>query len=169
MRFSPKLLLLSVFILAVCGSAMAYAYVHFNIGVYRMPVAAMEPTIMTGESIRADLSAYETAEPQRWDLIVFRSSQIDGKTWIFRVVGLPGETIAFGSTGILIDGKPAEVPNLLSNISYRGRDVDDATADDPFTVPKQSYYVLGDNPAKANDSRYWGAVTRDSIIGRAKD
>ena len=133
-----------------------------NAGRYSMPTSAMEPTIASGDSFYADMSAYDSADPERWDLVVFRSPQDETKTWVFRVVGLPGETISFDDEGLLINGKSADLPDKLEVSKYSGSEKSDVA----FVVPGQSYFVLGDNPAKANDSRYWGAVSGDAILGK---
>lgn len=160
--------------LVLSCAAIAYAYDRANADVFKMPNAAMEPTIKAGESFRVDLSAYETADPQRWDVVVFRppQSEIDrhnlkkSQRWLFRVVGLPGEPISFNNNELLIDGKSVDLPHHLENVSYSEL----ATgAEDPFIVPKNSYYLLGDNSAKANDSRNWGSVPRDAIVGKLED
>ena len=172
-----KRVVLGVFVVILCSAAIAYAFVRANAGVFRMPVAAMEPTIKSGELFRADMLAYETADPRRWDLVVFRAPRIEivnknlkkDQLWVFRVAGMPGETISFGKGGLLIDGQPADLPDHLGNVSYSGLNVDAADVDHPFVVPQFSYYVLGDNLAKANDSRVWGAVAREQILGRVND
>lgn len=177
MRASRKLVVLGVAVVVLCCAAIAYAFVHGNAGMFRMPNAAMEPTIKAGATFRADMSAYETADPRRWDLVVFRAPQNEkvnknlkqGQVWVFRVVGLPGETISFDKSGLLIDGQPAELPNHLGNNSYSGLAVDTSGVDHPFVVPQSSYYVLGDNSATANDSRIWGEVARANILGRVND
>lgn len=166
MRAAKKRVALGIVVVVLCVAATTYAYVRANAGVFVVPVTAMEPTIESGQTVRADMSAYETSDPQRWDVVVFRSPQVEGKTWIFRVVGLPGETISFKESGLLIDGQPAELPEYLRDIRYSALQSDSVTIDHPYTVPPSSYYVVGDNAAKANDSRVWGAVPSEDILGK---
>ena len=162
---NAKRLVLALVILTVGCVAIAYGIVRAYTGVFKMPGAAMEPTIRSGESFRADMAAYESVDPQRWELVVFRPPQHEERRWVFRVVGLPGETISFGEAGLLIDGKAAEPP---LGISYAALDDPDAVAH-PLVVPPENYYVLGDNPKSANDSRMWGVVPRDHILGQVED
>lgn len=119
-----------------------------------------------GETIQADMSAYEAADPQRWDVVVFKAPESQDRTWVFRVVGMPGETISFSDGELLIDGKPADLPQRLAGITYDALAAGAGALDDPFVVPENGYYVLGDNSAKANDSRVWGEVNRDAILGK---
>ena len=149
--------------IALIWGGVDIACEYVNAGHYRMPTSAMEPTIKSGDSFRADMSAYESADPQRWDLVIFLSPQDQTRTWVFRVVGLPGETISFGDDGLLIDDQPVALPKTIGVAKYSGSE---NSGDDEFVVPVDSYYVLGDNPAKANDSRFWGAVSRDAILGK---
>ena len=168
MRAGQKRVAISAVIVLCCG-AIAFALTRSNDGPYLFPNAAMKPTIKSGETVQADISAYETADPQRWELVVFRSPVMEDRTWIFRVIGMPGETISFDEDGLLIDGKPAELPDHLRDVSYSAPAGELNGVDHPFKVPESSYYVLGDNPAKASDSRHWGAVGREAILGKVTD
>ena len=169
MRTGKKQIVVYLVIVILCSAAIAYAFGRVNAGVFRMPVAAMEPTIKAGESFRTDMSAFKSADPQRWDLVVFRSPQKEGQVWVFRVVGMPGETISFGNVGLLINGQTVDLPDHLGNISYSGLAVDVPAVEHPFVVPPFGYYVLGDNPDKANDSRVWGALAREHVLGKVDD
>lgn len=144
------------------GVGVAFAFALSDTKHYRMPNAAMEPTIETGATVRADLSAYDSEAPQRWDLVVFDSPGPAERNWIFRVVGMPGETVAFDDDGLLVDGVRIDTPEHLADINYTAA----ADGTESIVVPDQSYYVLGDNAEKANDSRFWGTVNSNAIIGQ---
>lgn len=88
--------------------------------------SSMEPTIMAGEVLSVDMNAYNNATPQRWDIVVFRpplhastaaAKGEDMGIWMFRVVGLAGESISFDDSGIQIDGHHLEQPHGM-NIEY---------------------------------------------------
>jgi signal peptidase I len=155
------LLIVSIFMVF----AGAYAYAHVNSGRYRMPNSAMEPTINTGDTFLADMSAYESANPDRWDLVVFRSPKKEDTNWVFRVVGLPGETISFDDHGLLVDGETIDLPSRIGNVIYSSA----VDGEKSFVVQNHSYFVLGDNPTKANDSRFWGTLSREAILGRVNE
>jgi signal peptidase I len=169
MRINRQRVLVGSVIVFLCTVAVVYGFVRGSAGVYRMPVSVMEPTIEVGETVWADMSAYQSADPQRWDVVVFRAPENADRSWVFRVVGMPGETISFAEGGLLIDGKPADLPSRLADITYNALAAGPGALDDPFVIPEDSYYVLGDNPAKANDSRVWGAVEREEILGKVND
>jgi signal peptidase I len=140
---------------------------------FRQPAqSAMSPTIQPNEVIVADMGAYKKASPQRWEVVVFhppKAATPEATVWPLRVVGLPGERISIESDGIHIDGKLIPQPNDIRDIRYTASDPRVRSAITfPYTVPTDSYFVLGDNTTNSFDSRFWGAVQRPSILGRVR-
>jgi signal peptidase I len=136
--------------------------------------ASMAPTIQPGEKVTIHYSAYSVTTPKRWDVIAFEPPGRKGETWLKRVVGLPGETVAFASGGITINGQRVLVPALLTNVVYVSLDqmpggLGMSTVVSPYVVPQASYFVLGDNSTNSSDSRFWGAVPGKNILGRVKN
>jgi signal peptidase I len=91
-----------------------------------------------------------------------------------RVVAVPGETVAFASSGITVNGKPLVPPPHLSNVTYvsvdrLARRPAPGSVASRYVVPNGSYFVLGDNSTNSNDSRIWGAVPLTNIIVRVRD
>jgi signal peptidase I len=131
---------------------------------YSMTSTAMMPTIHSGETVVGDRSK---TTPNRWDVIVLRPPHDHSTLFVFRVVGLPGETVSFDSTGTLINGTRPTRPSHLATIVYQLPRPDSPTASTlqphPFTVPPNSYYVLGDNNG-AYDSRYFGSVPQANVV-----
>jgi signal peptidase I len=133
----------------------------------------MAPTIQPNEVIVADMSAYRKASPRRWDVVVFHPPQNASReetVWPIRVVGLPGERISLETDGIHIDGKVVPQPDSIHGIRYAASDprVRSPIAF-PYTIPAESYFLLGDNTADSFDSRFWGAVPMQSILGRVRN
>lgn len=129
---------------------------------------SMEPTFKKGDSVTADMSAYKSDSPKRWDLVAVRPKAADLKdvVWILRVIGLPGETVSFSDGHILIDGKVMAPPPAVAATEFRALSgIKDAVVH-PFAVPEASYYLLGDNQRAAFDSRMWGALPRANILGK---
>jgi len=144
----------------------------------------MEPTIMADETIQVQLDAYRTSSPQRWDVVAFRPPlysvpvAIRGEdlgVWVFRVVGLPGDNISFGLDGLLINGKsPGSRPPSIKGIEYKlttasGIPSDPHSLTYPLTLLDEQYFVLGDHPDQSNDSRLWGILEREKILGQVKN
>jgi signal peptidase I len=128
----------------------------------------MEPTIMKGDMVHVDYGAYRNRPPERWDVVVYKRDE--KRLWIHRVVGLPGEEIRLERGGVFVNDKKLEAPQNLSHIPYVSKEVMiDPAAQPPFEiyqVPKDSYFLLGDNSKESADSRYLGAIHMDRIKGK---
>lgn len=137
----------------------------------RMASASMSPTIRRGEKVKINYAAYAMDGPQRWDVVAFEPLDAPGLMWVSRVVGLPGETVSFEKGEVMLNGRTVDVPAGMSNITYVS--IDHSAFNNvgsgiafPFVVPKDHYFVLGDNSTNANDSRFWGGVARSNILGK---
>ena len=95
--------------------------------------------------------------PMRGEVIVFNYPLDPRKDFVKRVVGLPGETVEVRGGIVLVDGEALPEPYL------QRKDSSDAP---PLTLGEKEYYVIGDNRRNSNDSRSWGAVPEDNIVGR---
>ena len=144
---------------------------------YRIPSSSMEPTLHCAkpapgcqarfsDRVIANRLVYRIHGPERGDIIVFEATPKvravceAGGTFVKRVIGLPGERVAMRNGHVSIDGVPLLEPYL--NPPYRGRETDDWGR-----VAPDTYFVLGDNRPMSCDSRRWGVVERNDIIGRA--
>jgi len=135
-----------------------------------MGPANMEPTIKTNELIYLDRNAYRMTAPKRWDIIAF-TTPTNSSLHVFRIWGLPGETIAFDAGKLHINGTNVILPaHLHATIK-----LDDALASGPiplvpfpYRISSNAYFVLGDNLRNSFDSRYYGEVSSNAIVGRVK-
>ena len=144
---------------------------------YRIPSPSMEPTLHCAKPIPscegrfsdrvlANRLAYRFRAPERGDIVVFttpatadRCGQgLGGSTFVKRIVGLPGEEVSERNGVIHIDGDRLVEPYLAP--SRRGNGSDSW----PRVAPGH-YFVLGDNRTESCDSRTWGTVARNSLIG----
>lgn len=133
----------------------------------KMETGSMEPTIKMGEKVTINYTAYVNDLPQRWDVAAYENDKTNGRTWCHRIVGLPGETIDIQDSNIVINGAPLPYPAKIASIRY-ARMVPDAApkVQFPFSIPKNTYFVLGDNTLDALDSRYIGPINIEDITGR---
>ena len=123
---------------------------------------SMQPTLSDGDNLIVDKLSYRFHDPDRFDIIVF--PQEDGRYFIKRIIGLPGENVRIDEDGfIYINGE-----NLQE--SY-GKEVmrDPGLAKDGIQLGADEYFVLGDNRNNSSDSREpsVGNIHRDQIIGKA--
>lgn len=125
---------------------------------------SMQPTLNPGNYLILYKQAYRSKTPQRGDIIVFESDLVDDdgedKLLIKRVIGLPGDVIEIAGDQLYINGELYEEDYLKDGIT---------TGSGTWTVPEDSYFVMGDNRVVSVDSRYEevGYVTSDQIRGRA--
>jgi signal peptidase I len=131
----------------------------------------------------------EVNDPERGDIVVFRFPKTPEIDYIKRVVGLPGDTVSYFNKKILINGKPAKQSSLgqyigvgqgvnMTGAEHLVENLGDIEHDilirrgmpgvqGDFVVPKGHYFVMGDNRDNSNDSRYWGTVPEENLVGKA--
>lgn len=126
--------------------------------------ASMEPAFENGQYLIVDEITYRLGEPERGDVIIFRYPRNPSKFFIKRIIALPGETIKIEGPKMSIfndahrDGFTLKEP--YADSIDKGVFLTDTLGDD-------EYFVLGDNRNASSDSRVWGVLKRDLIIGRA--
>jgi signal peptidase I len=121
--------------------------------------SSMEPTFHNGQYVMLDKTVYLlSGGPHRGDVIVFRYPLDPSRDFIKRVIGVPGDSVEMRNGVLLINDKPVPEDYLPSDI------VTNNFA--RVQVPAYDYFVLGDNRGNSSDSRVWGFVPRDNIIGK---
>jgi signal peptidase I len=123
---------------------------------------SMEPALVNEERIFINKFTYRFGIEKigRGDMVVFRFPNDPSKSFIKRVIGLPGDYVRIEQGTVYINGSPLEEPYIPSN--YR-----DQVSWGPGKIAQGHYFVLGDHRESSNDSRNWGAVHRDLIYGKA--
>ena len=124
--------------------------VRSAVRLYAIPSSSMEPTLRAGDYILA--TPYLHAEPQRGDVVVFRSPVVRDQLLVKRVIAGPGDLVESHEGHLLVGGHPAgDAGAVVSQI-----------------IPADCYFVLGDNRANSFDSRQWGVLSRNLVVGRAR-
>jgi signal peptidase I len=121
---------------------------------------SMMPSLVNQERIFINKFVYRFADIQRGDTVVFQFPQDTSKSYIKRVIGMPGDTVVVDEGVVIVNGQPLPEPYLREE--YR-----DTHTWPAVTVEANSYYVLGDHRNSSNDSRNWGTVKRGYIYGKA--
>jgi len=149
----------------------------FIVQAFKIPTGSMRTTLMEGDRILVNKFIYGTRipftnfrlpairSPKRSDVIVFVYPEDPRRDFIKRMIALGGETVEIINGNIYINGEIINDSQIRKIYYYnRGRY---AREGEGFTVPLDSYFVLGDNSASSRDSRYWGVVDKKYLIGRA--
>ena len=129
--------------------------------------ASMEPTFDDREYLIIDELTYQFRPPERSEVVVFRYPKDPSKFFIKRIIGLPGETLRLKDNEVALkdaatgEWREIEEPYLASG------EATSLWASQEVTLAPDEYFVLGDNRAVSSDSRYWGALPRQLITGRA--
>jgi len=180
----PARALVEAVLVALLLAVFARAFV---VQAFRIPTGSMEPALRVGEHLLVDRFAYGATlwswerrwlplrAPRRGDVIVFRYPRDPSRIFVKRVLALPGEQVAMEMRRVAVDGRPVDergwaryvdpsaYPDSgLLDAFYRRRD-----NFGPARVPADAYFVLGDNRDVSADSRFWGFVPQDLVLGRA--
>ncbi len=169
----------------------------FFIEPYKIPSGSMIPTLMIGDFILVDKNIYgyklpltnitiiDNEDPKRGDVVVFKYPENQNINYIKRVIGLPGDKVIYRNKQLFVN----DDEYTLQRIEHSFDPVEIADGDvyyenntqkkymilnqssTPFNfeyvVPKNTYFVLGDNRDNSNDSRYWGPVPKKNLVGKA--
>ncbi len=126
--------------------------------------ASMDPTFDTGQYLIVDEVSYRFEKPKRGDIIIFRYPLDPSKFFIKRIVGLPGETVNIKSEAVVIVRAGAAASFQLDEpyVVNEGNGINTEV-----TLSQSEYFVMGDNRPESSDSRIWGPLPKENIIGRA--
>ncbi len=125
--------------------------------------SSMDPTFHDGQYLIVDEATYHFKDPQRGDVIIFRYPKDTSKYFIKRIIGLPGEKVHVGEDSVVITDKNGSETTLNEPYIVNHGNGND----DDIMLPAGQYFVMGDNRPASSDSRYWGTVPKEDLIGRA--
>lgn len=148
---SPKRL---TAVLAVVVIAVAFA-LRLLAEAFGVPSSSMEPTLLPGDHIL--VARYLFSAPDHGDVVVFENDV--GRSLVKRVIGLPGDSVRIGDGFVQVNGVDLAAPAEV----VIPPDEDAAV----YVVPRDHLFLLGDNRAASSDSRTFGFVRRDAVVGHA--
>ncbi len=128
--------------------------------------ASMEPNFQNGEYLVVDELSYFMREPRRGEVIVFRYPNNPSQFFIKRIVGLPGETVRVEEGRVIVQSDIYGQGAVLDESQYLPERLRTGGRLS-MTLGEDEYFVLGDNRAASSDSRSWGLLAEDAIVGRA--
>jgi signal peptidase I len=137
---------------------------------YRIPSSSMEPTLhgcegCNNDRVLANKFIYRFTEPERGQIVVFRSVEDDETLLIKRVVGIPGDRIQLRGGTLYVNGQPQEEPYVHANPCNKY--MPKTCAFGPVRVPRGHVFLMGDNRAVSHDSRFFGAVPEENVVAEA--
>lgn len=119
---------------------------------------SMLPHVQPGELVLINTLAYRFWPIRRGDIVAFAHDEATAQTFLKRVVALPGDRVRIDRGELFVNERPVDE----RYVSFR-----DARSVAPVTVPPHGLYVLGDNRAESEDSRVWGPIDENAVIGQA--
>ncbi len=145
-------------------TVLMFLVIRFAVQNFNIEGHSMEPSLHDQELILVDKWTYLFHPPSRGDVIVFVAPPQPSQDYIKRVIGIPGDVITIDNTTVLVDG--VALKETYVDPRNNGATFEDKTIHN-LVVPPDDYFVLGDNRANSSDSRVWGFVPKQNIIGRA--
>ena len=164
----------------IIAVVIAFFVRSFFIQAFKIPSGSMEPTLLVGDHLLvnrlsyvakvpfSDTVMFEFGEPKRGDVIVFRWPKDRSKDFIKRVIAIPGDRLEIKGKEIFINGSKINDPwghFIDKKYSFQSLLIRENLG--PVVIPKDSYFVLGDNRDNSQDSRYWGFVEKSDLVGKA--
>lgn len=160
---SPLRSLVEWVVILAAAALLALGVRTFVLQAFSIPSESMETTLATGDHVVVDKVTYRFGDVDRGDIVVFHRP--DGlpsqyEELIKRVIGLPGETVAGSGGGVVVDGVALVEPYVEPGT---------VIADfGPVTVPEGHVFMMGDNRNRSSDSRSFGPVPIDDVVGMAR-
>ena len=163
------------------AALIAFLVRGFIIQAFKIPSGSMIPTLLIGDQLLVNRLSYvvkipftdivlaHIGTPKRGDVVVFRYPEDHSKDFIKRVIGVGGDVIEIKDKKVFVSGKPLDDPHarfIDDRIFPAGTQIPRDNFG-PVTVPKDSYFCMGDNRDNSADSRFWGFVKTDELVGRA--
>jgi len=145
-------------------TVLMFLIVQLAVQNYFVDGTSMEPNLHNQERILVDKWTYLFHAPARGDIIVFIAPPDPTSDYVKRIIAIPGDTLTIDNPPVIVDGvtlhEPYIDPKLQGNPFFQNQIHN-------LVIPPDKYFVLGDNRDGSSDSRDWGFVPRENILGRA--
>jgi len=156
-------------------AVFVWFFTHHIAQATMVPTESMVPTILVGDHFMLDKVAFPANYPEflqevlpertihRADIVAFWSPEVPDLRLVKRVIGLPGETLEIRDGDIYINGEQLKEPYTVHILQPLFRQLQNIP---PITIPPDSFFMMGDNRDNSRDSRYFGVVSRQALIGK---
>lgn len=170
-RARRRRLIIEYVVIAAVAVLVAVLVQQYIVKPYRIPSESMEDTLMPGDRVFVNRFIYHFKSVARGNVVVFKSPG-DGTVLIKRVIGLPGNVVSLKGGSVYIDGKKLAEPYVRkqAGIPEPSDPFDNGEPWDlqkPYKVPPNNYFMMGDNRTDSGDSREFGPVSKNALIGEA--
>ncbi|HKZ34635.1 MAG TPA: signal peptidase I [Patescibacteria group bacterium] len=149
--------------LAVAAAISLFIY-WFFIQPHRVDGSSMENSFYHEELILTDKISYRLSKPKRGDVIVFQAPNTTDRDYIKRITGLPGESVLLRDGDVYINGQILQESYTNEQHTTNGEEF--LKDDTPYLIPDGYYFALGDNREHSSDSRSFGPVQKEKIVGK---
>ena len=163
-NFEKRYRLVREVIETIVLTVLMFLVIRFAVQNFNIEGHSMEPGLHDQELILVDKWTYLFHPPSRGDVVVFIAPPQPSQDYIKRVIGVPGDVITIQNSTVIVDGvtlKETYVDPTNQGGTFESKPII------KMPVPPNDYFVLGDNRANSSDSRVWGFVPKQNIIGRA--
>ena len=141
-------------------SLVIFLVIRQGVQNYNIEGPSMEPNFYNGQFVLVNKLAYKLGEPERGDVVVFKNPANQDEDYIKRVIGLPGDTVQFSDDHVYINGELLHDDPFINPPTYsRGQEM--------VKVSPDHLFVMGDNRRNSRDSRDFGVLDEDLLIGKA--
>ncbi len=140
---------------------------YFIAQAFKIPTSSMSPALIVGDHIMSDKWTYRFHSPERGDIVIFKFPKNEEKIFIKRIIGMPGETLEIKDQQVFINTRPLNQHYALLSPEFP-ENTDSKNLDfGPVTISDKAYFVMGDNWDNSHDSRHWGFLDANKILGKA--
>lgn len=148
----------------VWAFALAMIIRTFIVQAFWIPSGSMIPTLEVGDRVLVAKFWNWFFEPSRGTIYVFRYPEDRDRDFVKRVIAVPGDSVDIREGTVYVNGAPVDEPYVRNRDRYTLRP-SRLFPETPFTVPKDSYFTMGDNRPNSQDGRFWGFVPASDIHG----